>query len=123
MTKVQVIAAGHGGQGILELANYIAYHEFLKGRHVAYTPSYGPESRGGRVKCYVVAADEEIDSPIVDEPDYLIVMNLPSMDFVGMLRKGGTLLVNSSLVPENPERRDIQVYRFPRARLRQIYPS
>jgi 2-oxoglutarate ferredoxin oxidoreductase subunit gamma len=113
MTKVQVIAAGHGGQGILELANYIAYHEFLKGRHVAYTPSYGPESRGGRVKCYVVAADEEIDSPIVDEPDYLIVMNLPSMDFVGMLRKGGTLLVNSSLVPEDPERRDIQVYKIP----------
>ena len=96
--KVEAIVAGHGGQGVLELANYLAYFHLLKGRHVAYTPSYGPETRGGKVKCYVVGSDDAIDSPIVEEPDLLVVMNIPSMDYVPMLKEGGTLVVNSSLV-------------------------
>lgn len=111
--KVEAIVAGHGGQGVLELANNLAYYHLLKGRHVAYTPSYGPESRGGKVKCYVVASDDVIDSPIVEEPDYLIVMNIPSMDFVPMLKSGGTLLVNTSLVTSPPTRKDVRVVGVP----------
>jgi 2-oxoglutarate ferredoxin oxidoreductase subunit gamma len=111
--KVGVIAAGHGGQGVLELANNLAYFHLLKGNHVAYTPSYGPESRGGKVKCYIVASDMEIDSPIVEEPDFLIVMNIPSMDYVPMLKSGGTLIVNSSLVSSPPVRSDIRVAKVP----------
>lgn len=108
-----MIFAGHGGQGVLELANYISYYELLKGRHVAYTPSYGPESRGGKVKCYVVTSDEAIDSPIVEEPDYLVVMNTPSMDYVRLLRVGGTLLMNSSLITDGPDRSDIHTIKVP----------
>jgi len=108
-----VIMAGHGGQGVLDLANFVSYYQMLKGRHVAYTPSYGPESRGGKVKCYVVVSDEEIDSPIVEEPDLLIVMNTPSMDYVPMLKKGGTLLMNTSLIKEEPKRNDITVVEVP----------
>ena len=110
---MKIIAAGHGGQGVLELANYFSYYELLKGRHIAYTPSYGPESRGGKVKCYVIASDSPIDSPIVEEPDYLIVMNTPSMDYVPLLKKGGTLMMNSSLITREPERRDVLVIRIP----------
>jgi 2-oxoglutarate ferredoxin oxidoreductase subunit gamma len=105
--------AGHGGQGVLELANYVSYYELLKGKRIAYTPSYGPESRGGKVKCYVVTSEKEIDSPIVEEPDLLIVMNIPSMDFVSLLRKGGTLLMNSSLIMEDPKRKDIRTIKIP----------
>jgi len=111
--KTQVIMAGHGGQGVLDLANFVSYYLMLKGRHVAYTPSYGPESRGGKVKCYVVASDEEIDSPIVEEPDCLIVMNIPSMDFVPLLKKGGTLLMNTSLIKDDPKRSDVKIVRVP----------
>lgn len=111
--NTQVIVAGHGGQGVLELANYISYYEFLRGEHVAYTPSYGPESRGGKVKCYVVISDEPIDSPVVENPDRLIVMNIPSMDYVGLLRPGGTLLMNTSLILAPPERKDIEVIGIP----------
>ncbi len=111
--KVEVIIAGHGGQGVLELANYISYFQLLKGRHVAYTPSYGPETRGGKVKCYVVGSDGLIDSPIVEEPDFLVVMNIPSMDFVPMLKKGGTLVVNSSLVTRPPDRQDVRSVMVP----------
>lgn len=111
--KTQIIAAGHGGQGVLDLANFISYYQLLKGRHVAYTPSYGPESRGGKVKCYVVTSDQVIDSPIVEEPDYLIVMNIPSMDYVPILKKGGTLLMNTSLIKDEPRRSDIDVVKAP----------
>jgi 2-oxoglutarate ferredoxin oxidoreductase subunit gamma len=111
--KTQIIFAGHGGQGVLELANNVSYYELLKGKHVAYTPSYGPESRGGKVKCYVVISDEEIDSPIVEQPDYLFVMNIPSMDFVTLLRNDGTLFMNSSLIPDEPSRTDIRVVKIP----------
>jgi len=111
--KTQLIAAGHGGQGVLEMANYISYLGVLSGRHVAYTPSYGPESRGGKVKCYVVISDEPIDSPIVEEPDFLIVMNIPSMDYASMLKKGGTLLMNASLIPDEPSRTDIYAVKIP----------
>jgi len=111
--KTQIIFAGHGGQGVLELANNVCYFELLKGRHVAYTPSYGPESRGGKVKCYVVISDQEIDSPIVEQPDYLVVMNAPSMDYTGLLRKGGTLFMNSSLIALAPSRDDIQTIKIP----------
>ncbi|HZW57178.1 MAG TPA: 2-oxoacid:acceptor oxidoreductase family protein [Nitrososphaerales archaeon] len=111
--KIQLILSGHGGQGVLELANYIAYYELQKGRHVAYTPSYGPESRGGKVKCYVVASDEDIDSPVVEEPDCLIVMNNPSMDFVPLLKSGGILFMNSSLISGSPERGDVITFKVP----------
>lgn len=111
--KNQVIFAGHGGQGILELANNVSYYELLKGRHVACTPSYGPESRGGKVKCYVVISDEEISSPIVERPDYLFVMNIPSMDYANLLRRNGTLFMNSSLIPNEASREDISVIKVP----------
>lgn len=111
--KSEIIVAGHGGQGVLELANYLSYYELLRGRHVAYTPSYGPESRGGKVKCYVVSSDETIDCPIVEEPSCLIIMNIPSMDFVSMLKPGGLLLMNSSLIPDRQIRSDIHVLKIP----------
>jgi 2-oxoglutarate ferredoxin oxidoreductase subunit gamma len=115
--KSETIVAGHGGQGVLELANWLAYFHLLRGRHVAYTPSYGPETRGGKVKCYVVASDAPIDCPIVEAPDLLIAMNIPSMDYVPLLKPGGTLLLNSSLVKEGPERTDVAVDRIPAAEI------
>ncbi len=115
--KRETIVAGHGGQGVLELANWLAYSQLVRGRHVAYTPSYGPETRGGKVRCYVVASDDPIASPIVETPDLLIVMNTPSMDFVPSLRPGGTLLVNRSLVGDVPAHPELHVVEVPATQL------
>ena len=112
-----MILAGRGGQGVLELANWLAYLHLARGRHVAYTPSYGPETRGGRVKCYVVASNAPIDSPIAEEPDLLVVMNIPSMDYLPLLRPGVRQLVNSSLVKDAHRREDVEVTEVPAAEL------
>jgi 2-oxoglutarate ferredoxin oxidoreductase subunit gamma len=109
----QILIAGHGGQGVLELGNYVAYDALLQGWHAAYAPSYGPETRGGKVGCYVVLAPTEILSPVVDEVDLLVVMNLPSLEFEGKLRPGGWLLLNSSLVDRAPSRTDLEIVRIP----------
>jgi len=113
VTKTQILLSGHGGQGVLLLGDYIAYSAMLDGKHVVYTPSYGPETRGGKAKCYVVISDDEIDTPIPEEPDLMIIMNQPSMDFVQLLRKGGVLLYNSSLIDGPPQRDDIRKIAVP----------
>ena len=108
MTKSQILLSGHGGQGVLLLGDYIAYSAMLDGRHVVYTPSYGPETRGGKARCYVVISDVEIDTPIPEVPDLMIILNQPSMDFVPMLGRDGLLLYNSSLIEGEPQRNDIK---------------
>ncbi|MGA2239979.1 MAG: 2-oxoacid:acceptor oxidoreductase family protein [Candidatus Bathyarchaeia archaeon] len=117
MTKTQILLSGHGGQGVLLLGDCIAYSAVLDGRHVVYTPSYGPETRGGKARCYVVISDSEIDTPIPEEPDLMIILNQPSMDFVPMLGKGGLLLYNSSLVQGEPQRDDIKKIPVPATEL------
>ena len=67
------------------------------------------------MKCYVVASDEPIDSPIVEEPDILVAMNIPSMDYLPLLKRGGRLLVNSSLVKDARSRADVTVTEVPAA--------
>ena len=113
MTKTQILVAGHGGQGVLLLSDYIAYTAMLEGKHVAYTPSYGPETRGGKAKCYVVLSDEEVDNPIVEEPDIEIIMNEPSMDFLNYLRPNGLVIFNTSLVETGVDRDDVKAFGIP----------
>ena len=113
MSKTEILLSGHGGQGVLLLGDCIAYSAMLDGKHVAYTPSYGPETRGGKAKCYVVISEEEIDTPIPEEPDLMIILNQPSMDFVSTLGKGGLLLYNSSLIREEAQRNDIRKIAIP----------
>lgn len=117
MTSRSYLIVGHGGQGVLDLGNFIAYDAIIQGIKVAYTPSYGPETRGGKVRCYVIKSDEEIDSPIIDEPDVLVAMNNPSVDFESVVKTKGLLLMNSSLIDRSPTRNDIETIRVPATEL------
>lgn len=113
MSKTKVLIAGHGGQGILLLGDYIAYTAMLEGKHVAYTPSYGPETRGGKAKCYVIISDEEVDTPIAEEPDVEIIMNEPSLDFLNYLRPEGLIIYNTSLIETGIDRDDVKKIGIP----------
>jgi 2-oxoglutarate ferredoxin oxidoreductase subunit gamma len=113
MSTLKVLAAGHGGQGVLLLGDYIAYAAMLEGKHVAYTPSYGPETRGGKAKCYVIISDEEVDNPIAEVPDVELIMNQPSMDFLSYLRPEGLIIYNKSLVGTELDRDDVKSFAIP----------
>ena len=79
MTK-QILLAGFGGQGILFSGKFLAYEGLIEGKELSWLPSYGPEMRGGTANCSVILSDEPVGSPIVNNPDILIAMNLPSLD-------------------------------------------
>lgn len=110
----EIIIAGFGGQGVLFSGQVVAYAAMDAGKEVTWIPSYGPEMRGGTANCTVVIADEEIGSPLVEHPPFAIALNLPSFDkYEESLQKGGTLVVNQSMVDRGPKRKDINVIMVP----------
>ncbi len=78
-------------------------------------PSYGAEVRGGTANCMLVIAKDPISSPVIDSPDTVIAMNNASLNKFGpRLKKGGLLIINSSLIGETPKLDDsIEVIRLP----------
>jgi 2-oxoglutarate ferredoxin oxidoreductase subunit gamma len=108
------IFAGFGGQGVLLMGYVLSHGAMHKGLNVTYFPAYGAEMRGGTANCTVTVADVEIASPVASRPDYLVAMNYPSLDkFESTVKAGGGIFVNASLIPEQVQRTDLQVYRVP----------
>jgi 2-oxoglutarate ferredoxin oxidoreductase subunit gamma len=108
--ETSIIIAGFGGQGVLFAGQVLAYAAMDNGRHVTWIPSYGPEMRGGTAHCVVILSDEPIGSPLVTRPDIAIVLNQPSFDrYEPIVKPGGVLVVNSSIVAGETERLDIDV--------------
>jgi len=106
--QTEIIIAGFGGQGVMFAGQVLAYAAMDKGEEVTWIPSYGPEMRGGTANCTVVIADEEIGSPLVKNPPASIVMNLPSYDkYEPLVKPGGVLVVNASMVDRGAKRDDI----------------
>ena len=106
----QYVFAGFGGQGMLLIGKFLAMANMLDGKHVSWLPSYGPELRGGTANCSVVVSDEPVGSPLVDNCDVLIAMNLPSLDkFEHTVKPGGLIVVNSSIIDRKVERGDVRV--------------
>jgi 2-oxoglutarate ferredoxin oxidoreductase subunit gamma len=107
---IKTFFAGFGGQGIVSLGQIWVYLAMKQGKKVSFFPSYGAEKRGGHSQAGVVVSDEEISSPLVTSPDSALVMDSASLELgEKSLKKGGVLLVNSSLVKAQPRRQDIRV--------------
>jgi len=110
----EVIISGFGGQGALFAGQLLAYAAMDQGLEVTWIPSYGPEMRGGKARCTVVVSDQPIGAPLVRRPSAAIVLNIPSMEaFEPAVKPGGVLVVNSSMVPDESEREDIDVVYAP----------
>lgn len=106
----EIIISGFGGQGALFAGQILAYAAMDEDKHVTWIPSYGPEMRGGTAHCTVIVSDEEIGAPIVRNPSAAIVLNIPSMDkYEGLVKPGGVLVINRSLIPKPATRTDITV--------------
>jgi 2-oxoglutarate ferredoxin oxidoreductase subunit gamma len=102
--------AGFGGQGIISLGQIWAYCGMKEGRNVTFFPFYGAEKRGGIARASVIVSDEEIASPLVTTPDSALVMNTDSLPLCeSIVKNDGLLIVNSSLVKEEPKREGIRV--------------
>lgn len=86
----------------------------LENKEVTCFPSYGAEIRGGTANCTVIISDELIGSPVVTNPDILIVMSDASLDkFQIGLKQKGLLMFDSSLISRPALRDDIKIVGVP----------
>ena len=71
--------------------------------------------RGGTSNCTVVVSDDKpVSCPLIYEADAVVVMNLPSLlKFESLVKPGGKLFINSSLIEQNATRDDIDIIRVP----------
>ena len=114
MKTTQILLAGFGGQGVLFAGKFLAYKGLVQDKQVSWLPSYGPEMRGGTANCNVILSETPVGSPIITEPDVLVVMNLPSLQkYVDTVVPGGQIYVDSTLIDEKVTRTDVQVFYIP----------
>ncbi len=117
MTKNMLIA-GFGGQGILFCGKFLAYEGLLEDKCVSWLPSYGPEMRGGTANCSVIISDIPVGSPIVSNPDILMVMNMPSLDkYEDSTVAGGQIFIDSALIDRKVNRTDVEAYYIPATKM------
>ncbi|MCQ2422191.1 MAG: 2-oxoacid:acceptor oxidoreductase family protein [Lachnospiraceae bacterium] len=118
MAQTGILFAGFGGQGILFSGKFLAYEGLISDKQVSWLPSYGPEMRGGTASCSVVFSDEVIGSPIVEKPDILVVMNLPSLDkYESAVVPGGKIFYDCSLIDRKVNRTDVQAFAVPATKM------
>ncbi len=109
-----IFIAGFGGQGVILAGRLICLAAMAEGKYVSHIPAYGAEMRGGTANCSVIVSDEQIASPLVARPSLCVVMNKPSLlKFEGIVRAGGLLLWNESLIDTTPSRHDLEVLAVP----------
>ncbi|MHA1685718.1 MAG: 2-oxoacid:acceptor oxidoreductase family protein [Candidatus Heimdallarchaeaceae archaeon] len=100
MSRLEIKFCGFGGQGIATMGAIVGEAIALyENKYTIMTQSYGPESRGGASSADVVVDDDEIDFPLVTEPDYMILMSEEAYEkYVSSLKEGGILFVEKDLV-------------------------
>jgi len=109
MTK-EIIIAGFGGQGIVSSGIILAYGGLIEDKHVTFFPSYGAEMRGGTANCSVVISSDPVASPIVANPDVVIIMNEPSLaKFESLVKPDGMFFYNTTLIKSRPKRKDLMI--------------
>lgn len=106
----EIIISGFGGQGIVSSGIILGYAGLAENKNVTFFPSYGAEMRGGTANCSVVISTDPVASPIVANPDVVIIMNEPSLTrFEATVKPNGILFYNKTLIKSEPTRKDITV--------------
>ncbi|MCX7828058.1 MAG: 2-oxoacid:acceptor oxidoreductase family protein [Thermanaerothrix sp.] len=112
--NTRMIFAGFGGQGVMLMGQIISLAGMFEGKHVTWMPSYGPEMRGGTANCTVVISDEPVASPVTNDAEVVVAMNIPSLTkFEPAVTPKGHLLINQSVIDREPQRKDIVSVKVP----------
>jgi 2-oxoglutarate ferredoxin oxidoreductase subunit gamma len=74
--RTEIRISGFGGQGV-GLAGHIIGKALAiyDGKEAVMTQAYGPEARGGASSANIIASDESIDYPFVQNPDVLVALS------------------------------------------------
>lgn len=112
---IEIRLHGRGGQGGVTSAELLARAAIGQGRFAQAFPSFGPERRGAPVVAFVRVSDEQIRlREKIYEPNIVLVLDPTLLDIVNVaegLKKGGTVVVNSS----QPAAALKKTYKWPKA--------
>ncbi len=102
----EILIHGTGGQGALTAGQLLAIASLRDGYTVSVVPHYTPEVRGGEANAILVISSDPIGSVLPAEWDVaLLLANKAAARHALVVRPGGVVLYNSSLVPP-PATRD-----------------
>ncbi len=74
--RAEIRFRGQGGQGAITLGYIFGRAASLyMNRHSLLTEAYGPEKKGGFARADVLMQDDEIEYPLLDTPQFLVVMS------------------------------------------------
>lgn len=109
-----LIISGYGGQGVL-LAGILLSNAAMKlGKFVTWLPSYGAQMRGGTANCTVVISEDEISSPLENNPEFVIALNSQSVEkFESEIKGGGAIFINTTEENIVKKRKDINYFLIP----------
>ncbi len=98
--RIDTRMSGVGGQGIVTIGYVIGMAAALYDKkEVIMTEAYGPEIIGGFSKADVIISDNEIDYPLIDNPDVLLVMSQDGWERNGQyVKKEGLVIYEEGLV-------------------------
>jgi 2-oxoglutarate ferredoxin oxidoreductase subunit gamma len=96
--RIEILASGFGGQGVVRLGQIVGMAAVKQGFRVTMLKSHGTEQRGGYVRTQVVISKDEIDSPLVEDPDYFCALSSAAYKQFGHLVQDGMVLYDPAFV-------------------------
>ncbi len=96
--RIEILASGFGGQGVVRLGQIVGAAAVNQGLRVTMLKSHGTEQRGGYVRTQLVLSSDEIDSPLVESPDYFVAMSSAAYKQFGPLMTDGVILYDPDMV-------------------------
>jgi 2-oxoglutarate ferredoxin oxidoreductase subunit gamma len=112
--RFDLMIVGLGGLGALFAGRSLAEAGMNSYKHALYFPNYGPYMRLGDSECTVSLSDKEITSHCTLNPEAVIVMGaVPLAKFEPRMPAGGMMIVDSTLQPGKPTRKDVGYYFIP----------
>ena len=102
--RIEILASGFGGQGVVRLGQIIGEAGVKQGLHVTMLKSHGTEMRGGYVRSQVVLSKDIIDSPICESPDFFVALSSAAYNqFKHVMPDDGVILYDPAFVEEADE--------------------
>lgn len=99
--RIEIVASGFGGQGVVRLGQIIGEAGVKQGLRVTMLKSHGTEMRGGYVRSQVVLSNNTIDSPMCETPDYFIALSKAAYNrFKDTVPENGLIVYDPELVEE-----------------------
>lgn len=96
--RSEILLSGFGGQGVVLAGRCLGTAATRAGFEATMLVSHGTETRGGYVRSQVVVALGEIDSPVVEKPDFFLALSQAAYNRFKPLAAFGLTLYDSQMV-------------------------